>query len=97
MVPLAKAGLSVPELIARFDNVATADGALVTVMVYVSVVLPSPAVTTVVIVFGPTAKGIAPEGVPEVTAMPLTFTVAVVSLVVGVTVMLVVTLLTGAA
>ena len=50
-------------------------------------VAPSCAVTAVVIVFVPTFKVIAPEAVPEVTVMPLTVTVAVGSLVVGVTVM----------
>ena len=55
-------------------------------MVYVLVVAPSCAVTTVVMVFGPAISGIAAEAVPEVTAVPLTVTVAVASAVVGVTV-----------
>ena len=50
------------------------------------VVVPSCAVTTVLIVVWPTAKAIGPDAVPEVTAVPLTVTVAVGSCVVGVTV-----------
>ncbi len=37
-------------------------------------------------VFEPTAKAILPDAVPEVTAAPFTFTVALASAVVGVTV-----------
>jgi len=48
--------------------------------------MPSWAVTTVVIVLGPTAKAMLPDAVPELTAISSTFTVAVASLVVGVTV-----------
>jgi hypothetical protein len=61
---------------------------------YVPVVTPSCAVTIVVITFPPTLKAIGPDAVPDVTAVPLTVTVAAASLVVGVTVMLVVALLT---
>jgi len=49
-------------------------------------VTPSCAVTIVVMVFGPALSGMAPEAEPEVTGAPLTVTVAVASLVVGVTV-----------
>ena len=47
---------------------------------------PSPAVTTVAIVFEPTFKGIAAEAAPEIMVSPFTFIVAAGSLVVGVTV-----------
>ena len=46
-----------------------------------------PAVTNTVIVFEPTDKGMLADGEPEVVTLPLTVTVAVESLVVGVTVM----------
>ena len=58
------------------------------------VVVPSCAVTTIVIILLPTIKGMAADGVPEGTTTPLTLTVAVASLVVGVTVIDVVALLT---
>ena len=57
-------------------------------------VVPSPAVTTVVIVFAPTVKGIFAEADPDVTAVPFTVMVEVGSLAVGVTVTDVVALLT---
>ena len=57
-------------------------------------VTPSVAVTMVVMVFGPTTKGILADAVPELTAVPFTVTVAVASLVVGVTVIEVMALLT---
>ena len=76
----------------RLDNEAEADGALLNVMVYVPVVTPSCAVTTVVITLVPTFSAIAPDGLPDTTVVPLTFTVAAASLVVGVTVMLVMAL-----
>jgi uncharacterized membrane protein (DUF106 family) len=47
-----------------------------------------------VITFDPTLKAIAPEAVPDVTVEPFTVTVAVASVVVGVTVILVAALLT---
>ena len=75
---------------------ALADSARVTVMVYVLVVTPSWAVTTVVMVLGPTAKAILPDAVPELIVTPFTATVAVWSLVVGVTVMVETALLTDA-
>ena len=93
-MPLAKPGVSIPALSVKFDNVASADAARVTATVYVPVVVPSCAVTTTVIVFGPTAKGMALYAVPLVTAFPFTVTVALASEVVGVTVILVVALLT---
>ena len=49
-------------------------------------VTPSWAVTTVLMVLEPTAKAILPDAVPELTAMPFTFIVAVGSMVVAVTV-----------
>ena len=51
-----------------------------------SVVVPSWAVTTTVIVLEPTFKLIVAEGDPLVTALPLTVMVAWLSFVVGVTV-----------
>ena len=50
-------------------------------------VTPSWAVTTVVMVFEPGANAIGPDAVPEATAVPFTFTVAVETTVVGVMVM----------
>jgi hypothetical protein len=47
-----------------------------------------------VMVVVPTARGIAPEAVPEATAVPLTFTVALESVVVGVRVSLLTVLAT---
>ena len=58
------------------------------------VVNPSCAVTTVLMVVWPTAKAIAPDAVPEVTAVPFTVIVALASCVVGVTVTDAVALLT---
>ena len=63
------------------------DAARVTVSVYVLVVVPFGAVTMVVIALAPNAKAIEPDALPELTAVPFTFTVAVGSLVVGVIVM----------
>src|ERR1700730_2848833 len=92
MVPLVNTGLKLPLLKARLARVATDEvigAARLTVKVYDCVVVPFCAVTTVVIVLLPTFKGRLAEAVPEVTAVPFTFTVAVVLLVVGVTVMLI--------
>ena len=49
-------------------------------------VVPSWAVTTVVMVFKPVFKAMAADAVPETTVVLFTFTVAVASLVVGVNV-----------
>ena len=77
------------------DSVAMPDGARVTVMVYVLVVVPFWAVTTTLIaVVVPSASASAPEVVPEVTLVPFTFIVALASLATGFTVMVAVTLLT---
>ena len=57
--------------------------ALVTVMVYV-VVPPLCAVTITGIAFEPTLSEMEPEGEPEVTGVPLTVTVALAWLTVGV-------------
>ena len=86
-MPLANAGAKVPLLIFNADRVAMDDVERVTTTVYVFEVAPSCAVTTVVMVFAPVFKFIAADAVPEVTVVPLTFTVAVALLVVGVTVM----------
>ncbi len=58
--------------------------------------MPSCAVTTVVIVFEPTARAIGADADPLATVVPLTMTVAVASLTVGVTVTLVVAFETDA-
>jgi hypothetical protein len=87
-VPASKAGFKVPLLIARFARLALVPDSRVTVIEYVWVVTPSPAVTTVLMVVElPTApKAILPDAVPEVTVTPFTFIVAVGSCAVGVTV-----------
>ena len=87
MVPGAKAGVKVPRLILNAERLAFADAALVTVIVYVLVVVPSCAVTTVVTVLVPTFNAIGPEAVPGVTVVPFTFTVDVGTAVKGVMVM----------
>ena len=69
----------------RFDRFALADTALVIATVYVLVALVC-AVTFVVMVFIPTTNGMLADAVPDATATPLTVTVEVASLVVGVTV-----------
>ena len=51
-------------------------------------VVPSCAVTTTVMVLRPTVRLMPPEALPDATATSFTFTVAVVSLTVGVTVRL---------
>ena len=56
--------------------------------------LASCAVTKTVMVFAPKVKVILPEALPLVTKVPFTFTVALASAKVGVTVMLVVELVT---
>ena len=55
---------------------AIAEGPRVTVIVYVSVVTPSCAVTTVVMVLGPIFKGKDGEAAPDATALPLMLTVS---------------------
>ena len=65
-------------------RLALADPARVIVIVYVFVVVPSCAVTTVVITFAPTLKAWLVDGDPETAAAPFTVTVAVPSAVVGV-------------
>jgi len=59
-------------------------------------VTPSCAVTTVLMVLGPTASAMLPDAIPELTTVPFTVTEAVASLVVGVTVTDAVALLTDA-
>ena len=65
-------------------------GNRVTLTEYVCVVVPSCAVTTVVIVVTPTPRLIEPLALPEATVVLFTFTVAVPSATVGVTVIAVV-------
>jgi hypothetical protein len=68
-------------------NVAWANSAaLVTVVVYVWVVVPSCAVTIVVIVFVPTLRAIPLLALPDATVDPFTLTVELVSVTVGETV-----------
>ena len=86
-VPGVKAGVKVPLLSLKAERLSLVDGARVAVMVYVFVVTPSWAVTTVVMVFGPTFKAIGAEAVPEATVVPFTFTVDVGTAVTGVMVM----------
>jgi hypothetical protein len=86
----------VPLLGTRLVRAETAEGALVTATVYVVVVVPSCAVTTVVSVLDPTTSGSEALAAPEATVTPFTFTVAVLSVTVGVSVTEVVALLTFA-
>jgi hypothetical protein len=83
---VANTGLKVPLLGTRLVRVDTAEGARVTVTVYVDVVVPSCAVTTVVSVFDPTTSGSDALAAPEATVTPFTFTVEVLSVSVGVSV-----------
>ena len=83
-----KLGLKEPLLRSKEESVASEDCALVIVTVYVPVV-PFWAVTTTVTVFEPTLMVIAWEALPEIVFVPLTLTVALGSLTVGVRVMLV--------
>jgi hypothetical protein len=86
VVPESKEGLNVPVDSERFDNVATDEGARVTITEYVLVVVPSEAVTTTVIVFAPTLNEMAPDAEPDDVVVPFTVTVAVSLVTVGVTV-----------
>jgi hypothetical protein len=85
-VPDANTGVSVPALIVRFDKLASVESAaaLVMVMVYVFVVVPSWAVTTVVIILLPTFKTTFLD-VPLVVDVQFTVMVALTLLAVGVT------------
>ena len=74
-----------PLLSANPESVATAEGARVTTTVYVVVATRFCAVTTVVIVFGPTARAIGWLSEPDITVVPFTFTVAGESVTMGVT------------
>ncbi len=85
VVVCIKAGVSVPLLITRFDKVASADVARVTITVYVLVVIPSCAVTLTKMVLAPTLKAMAPDGLPDATATPFTVNVAPASLALAVT------------
>ena len=85
-MPRANAGLKVPLLGTRLVRVETAEGARVTVTVYVDVVVPFCAVITVVSVLDPTTSGSDALAAPEATMTPFTFTVEVLSVTVGVSV-----------
>ena len=80
----------------KADKFASAEIGRVTVIVYVLVVVPSSEVPTTVITLSPKLKLIAPDAVPEVTAVPLTVIVAKALLRVGVTVIELVALVTVA-
>ena len=97
LFPGEKTGLKVPLLNERLPKVASPEGWRVTAIVYVAVVELSCAVTMVVIVFKPTAKGIAGEALPDVTAAPFTIIVALALLLAGVTVIVDIALLTVSA
>jgi hypothetical protein len=90
--------LTVPVTYAPADVVSSVIGLLLvkskgrisvlfTVTVYVFVVTVSPAVTNTVIVLLPWYMFMLPEGDPDTTGVPFTFTVEQVSATVGVTVM----------
>ena len=85
---MQKQALKAPLLTLNAERLALADGARVAVMVYVLVVVPSWAVTTVVMVFAPTFNAIGADALPEATAIPLTVTVDVGTAVTGVIVIL---------
>ena len=95
-MPVANAGLKVPLLGTRLASVDMVEGARVTVTVYVDVVVPSCAVTNVVSVLDPNTSGSDALAAPETTVTPFTFTVAVLSVTVGVSVTEVVVLVTFA-
>ena len=79
-------------MVDKAERVASVEAALVTFTVYVLVVLPSCAVTTIAIALLPTVNVIAPEAEPLVTVTLFTFTVAFAWFTVGVTVILAVPL-----
>ena len=85
-MPVANAGLKVPLLGTMLVRVETAEGARVITTVYVDVVVPFCAVTTVVSVLDPTTSGSDVLAAPEATVTPFTFTVEVLSVTVGVSV-----------
>ena len=90
-----KTGDRIPLLTVKLFKVFTADNdERVTIMVYVWVVVPSCAVTTVVMVLVPVLSDIDWLAVPDVTAIPFTVTVAVASVSVGVILILLVVLIT---
>ena len=91
MVAVVKAGANVPELSDNADKSAFELPALVTIKVYVFVV-PSCAVTNMLMVLLPTFKAIAPDTLPLVVVTPFTVIVAFASALVGVMVILVVAL-----
>lgn len=92
----ANVGFNVPVLTVRLLNEASLDCVPLTMIVYVSCVTPSGAVTTIVIgVEVPAFNVIGPEADPERTAVPFTVMVEPVCVAVGATVMLVVSLATA--
>ena len=101
LVAGAKTGLKLTPLTVRFERVATVEitaagaaACLITVRVYDWEVLPSCAVTVVVIVLLPEASAIGADGAPLVATMPFIVKTAFGSLVAGVIVMADVILLT---
>jgi hypothetical protein len=89
VVPAAKATFREPSLSTSALSVLTVLSAvaLFTVTVYILLVRPSCAVTTIAIAVLPMLRLCGPEALPEVTEVPPTETVAPASVVVGVTVM----------
>jgi hypothetical protein len=86
----ANVGASVPWLTVIPEREASDEAGRITVMVYVSVVRPSYAVTKTVIIFEPTFKFIAPDAAPEAVVVPFTVIVELAPCAaVGVIVMLV--------
>ena len=83
MVLVLKTGVSVPLPIVKAESLALVEGRI-TFKLYVILVVPSCAVTTVVIALEPTFKAMAAEALPDVTAVPSTVMVAVGSAAVGV-------------
>ena len=85
MVAELNPGVSGVMLEPMLDSVATPDGARVTVIVYVLVVVPFWAVTTILIaVVVPGANAIGPDVVPDGVTVPFTFMVDVAAVAVGV-------------
>ena len=80
----AKVGVKLPVPGLNAERLSLLDFASVTTRVYVFLVTPSVAVTTVVMVFGPTTKGRLCDALPDATVLPFTVIVVVGSAAVGV-------------
>lgn len=86
---LLNTGLMTPALAAKPDRFALVDAVLVTTIVYVLVVIPSCAVTTTVIVLLPKLSGILAEATPLAVVTPFILILAVASLRIAVTLVVV--------